>query len=122
MKRKLLSVLVLVVLSLFVGLAEGVTLDRTMQAHAASSPATTSTPAVLPPDLELIMQAWDTLQQHYVDRSALDSRQLTYAAISGMVDALGDTGHSRFLTPEMVHQENDFNQGQFEGIGAEVDS
>ena len=123
MKRKVLSVFVLVVLSLFVGLAEGVTLDRTMQAHAApSTPAAASTPAVAAPDFELIKQAWDTLQQHYVDRSALDSKQLTYAAISGMVDSLGDTGHSRFLTPEMVRQEDDFNQGQFEGIGAEVDS
>jgi carboxyl-terminal processing protease len=123
MKRKVLSVLVLVVLSLIVGLAEGVTLDRTMQAHAAPiTPAATSTPAVSGPDLELIKQAWDTLQQHYVDRPALDSKQLTYGAISGMVDSLGDTGHSRFLTPQMVHQEDNFNQGQFEGIGAEVDS
>ena len=37
-----------------------------------------------------------------------------------MVDALGDTGHSRFMTPEMVQAENNFTQGSFEGIGAEV--
>jgi carboxyl-terminal processing protease len=37
-----------------------------------------------------------------------------------MVDALGDTGHSRFLSPQMVTEENNFTNGSFEGIGAEV--
>jgi carboxyl-terminal processing protease len=37
-----------------------------------------------------------------------------------MVEALGDTGHSRFLDPSMVQAESSFNQGEFEGIGAEV--
>jgi carboxyl-terminal processing protease len=37
-----------------------------------------------------------------------------------MVDALGDTGHSRFLTPEMAQEQHNLTQGQFEGIGAEV--
>jgi carboxyl-terminal processing protease len=39
-----------------------------------------------------------------------------------MVDSLGDTGHSRFLTPQMVREEDNFNKGQFEGIGAEVEA
>jgi carboxyl-terminal processing protease len=37
-----------------------------------------------------------------------------------MVDALGDTGHSRFLSPQMVQAENNFTKGEFDGIGAEV--
>jgi carboxyl-terminal processing protease len=37
-----------------------------------------------------------------------------------MVDALGDTGHSRFLDPQTVKEEHNFTQGEFEGIGAEV--
>jgi carboxyl-terminal processing protease len=45
---------------------------------------------------------------------------MTYGAISGMVDSLGDTGHSHFLTPEMVKQELNFSKGKLEGIGAEV--
>jgi carboxyl-terminal processing protease len=45
---------------------------------------------------------------------------MTYGAISGMVDALGDTGHSRFLTPEMLKEERNLTTGRFEGIGAEV--
>ena len=39
-----------------------------------------------------------------------------------MVSALGDTGHSTFLSPEMVKSEHSYTQGSFEGIGAEVES
>ncbi len=69
---------------------------------------------------ELLGQAYQIIQQNYVDHSAIQATQLEYGAISGMVDSLGDTGHSRFLTPEMVKEENNFTQGSFEGIGAEV--
>ncbi len=69
-------------------------------------------------DYSLIREAWNTVNRVYVDRSALDKQDLTYGAISGMITALGDTGHSTFLTPEMVKSEHNFTQGEFEGIGA----
>jgi carboxyl-terminal processing protease len=47
---------------------------------------------------------------------------LTYGAIGGMVDALGDTGHSRFLTPQMVQLQHSALQGEYEGIGAYVEA
>jgi carboxyl-terminal processing protease len=68
----------------------------------------------------LMAQAWDTIQREYVDRKAIQPTQLAYGAVSGMVDALGDTGHSTFLTPEMVKEERNLTQGQFEGIGIEI--
>src|SRR5258707_15765071 len=52
------------------------------------------------PDYHLLTQAWNTIQRQYVDQSAVQPKELTYGAINGMVDALGDTGHSAFLTPE----------------------
>lgn len=66
----------------------------------------------------LIEQAYETIQKNYADRKTLQDTNLTYSAISGMVDSLGDTGHSRFLTPEMVVTERNAIQGEFEGIGA----
>jgi carboxyl-terminal processing protease len=69
---------------------------------------------------KLIAEAWNTIQGHYVDRSAVKDTPLTYGAISGMTDSLGDTGHSTFLSPQMVNQEKNYIQGQFEGIGAEI--
>ena len=68
----------------------------------------------------LLAEAWDTIQRVYVDRSALVPTQLTYGAIRGMVDALGDTGHSRFLTPTMLKIQREITDGTLEGIGAEV--
>ena len=71
-------------------------------------------------DFKLMAQADGLIEEHYVDRSAIRPRRMTYGAISGMVDSLGDTGHSTFLTPEMVHANAEVLKGRFHGIGAEV--
>jgi len=70
-------------------------------------------------NIGLIQEAWNIVEKNYVDRTAVKPTQMTYGAISGMVDSLGDTGHSVFLSPEMVKEEQNFTQGQFEGIGIE---
>jgi carboxyl-terminal processing protease len=72
------------------------------------------------PDFRLMVEAWNTIQDRYVDRKAVNPQLMTYGAISGMVNSLGDTGHSRFLNPAMVQQERNLSRGQLEGIGAEV--
>lgn len=118
--RQRLNILIapiLILLVLFAGLVTGVVFDRSVLiAHAQTANATVTRA----PNFQLMEQAWTLIQQHYVDRSALQSVPLTYGAISGMVNALGDTGHSTFLSPEMLKQENNYLQGQFEGIGAEI--
>jgi carboxyl-terminal processing protease len=81
-------------------------------------------PGTIPSSAEsnfrLMAEAWNTIDRVYVDRNAIKPQLMTYGAIGGMVDALGDTGHSRFLTPEMLKQERNLARGRFEGIGAEV--
>ena len=72
------------------------------------------------PKVRLIEEASKKINQFYVDRAAISSHNLTYGAISGMVEALGDTGHSTFLSPEMLKMQEDTTRGRFEGIGAEV--
>jgi carboxyl-terminal processing protease len=71
-------------------------------------------------DFRLMYQAWNTIQRYYVDRSAVTPQNLAYGAISGMVDALGDTGHSTFLTPNMVKQLSSTEKGELKGVGVEV--
>jgi carboxyl-terminal processing protease len=118
-KRQLhrLGRLGLILLVLLIGLGGGVVLDRqVLTVYAAPNnipPGATSS-------FQLMAQAWNIIRREYVDQAAAQPQQLTYGAISGMTDALGDTGHSRFLTPEMVKEENNFTQGQFEGVGIEV--
>jgi carboxyl-terminal processing protease len=56
-------------------------------------------------DASLILQAWNNIDQYYVVTSAINHKKMAYAAISAMVDSLGDKGHSRFETPEQLQQE-----------------
>ncbi|MGO9017231.1 MAG: S41 family peptidase [Syntrophobacteraceae bacterium] len=72
------------------------------------------------PDFKLIAEAWSIISKRYVDHQAVQSKKLTYGAISGMVNALGDTGHSTFLSPDMLNIESHYLQGNFSGIGAQI--
>lgn len=113
---RILIYLLLLPVFLSAGFAGGVLVDHFLITPALA-PARTQTQSA---GLDLVNQAYQIIQQNYVDQSAVQQTQLEYGAISGMVDALGDTSHSRFLTPQMVQEENNFTQGSFEGIGAEV--
>jgi carboxyl-terminal processing protease len=109
---------VVILLSIGVGLISGIALDRRFintQAVSTSSASDSSS------NFQLYNDAWNIIQKNYVDRTAIDQTKLTYAAISGMVDGLGDTGHSRFLSPEMLKSEQTYTRGEFEGIGAIVE-
>ncbi len=66
---------------------------------------------------QLIQQAWDTIDQHYVDRKAVNYKNMSYSAIGSMVDSLHDTGHTRFLTPQQVQSENQQLSGTYKGFG-----
>lgn len=65
----------------------------------------------------LIQQAWNIVDQNYVDRKAVNYQKLSYDAIRAMLTDLGDTGHTRFLTPQDVQAENQQLSGSFAGIG-----
>jgi carboxyl-terminal processing protease len=105
-------------LALAVAFLAGFTLERALPdgGRAAGSDATR-----LAMDVSLIQEAWDVVQKNYVDRPALDTEALTYGAIDGMVSALGDTGHSRFLTPRMVKEERSFLRGSYVGVGLQIE-
>jgi carboxyl-terminal processing protease len=115
--RRIAGYLIVAVLFLSVGFSSGIVIGHGVLAAPApfSSIASGSTDS-----FNLVNQARDLIQKNYVEQASLTPNQLTYGAISGMVDSLGDTGHSRFLDPAMVKAEQNFAQGEFEGIGAEV--
>src|SRR5260370_21661697 len=56
-------------------------------------------------DARLVLQAWNDIDQYYVVTNSIDHKKMAYAAIKSMVDSLGDTGHSRFETPEQLKAE-----------------
>ena len=68
----------------------------------------------------LFQQAWNTVDQNYVDRKAVNYQQMSYAAIRAMLGVLHDTGHTRFLTPQDVQSENQQLSGKLIGIGVDL--
>jgi carboxyl-terminal processing protease len=64
---------------------------------------------------------WDLLARNYVDPKAIDPGKMVDGAIGGMVDSLGDSGHTRYLPPDVAQAERESLQGRFEGIGAYID-
>ena len=114
-KLKYIGVLFLILAVFGFGLAGGVLLDRYVTTAYASPNVDTR------PNTDLLLQAWRIIDRNYVDRDAVEQNRLTYGAITGMVDALGDTGHTTFLSPEMLKQHQNYTKGEFEGIGAQVE-
>lgn len=64
-------------------------------------------------------QAWDIIHQEYVD--PVRDLDLMRGAISGMMDALGDP-HSSYMDPNEYEQASLSLSGEYEGIGAWVDT
>lgn len=65
----------------------------------------------------LFQQAWSIVDRNYVDRKAVNYKQMSYQAIQAMLNVLQDKGHTRFLTPADVQAENQQLSGTFTGIG-----
>ena len=72
--------------------------------------------------LALYAEALDTVRNGYVDQKAIDPKRQTYGAIEGMLDTLGDKGHTRFLTPEEVEQSRDQYSGKYVGVGVTLEN
>jgi carboxyl-terminal processing protease len=71
-----------------------------------------------PLDMALFNEAWGLLkEQFYGDLPT--GEDITYAAIKGVVQSLGDK-HTGFLDPEQAAIVNASMEGSFEGIGAQV--
>ena len=69
---------------------------------------------------QLIRQAWDLLHAQDVQRAALDDTALAYGAIDGLTAAVGDTGHTSFLTPANLAAEQGALSGNYVGIGVNL--
>lgn len=69
------------------------------------------------PDFALYEKALQIVRQNYVGSSSVTDQQLLYGSIRGMVEALGDTGHSVFLTPSEYAATQSELSGNVAGIG-----
>jgi carboxyl-terminal processing protease len=90
-------------------------------------PVSTASPeqqAATPVELQSLFapfwEAWTLIHNNYVDQP-LDDVTLMRGAINGMMQALGDE-HSSYMDPEGFEQATDSLEGEYEGIGAYVDT
>ena len=72
--------------------------------------------------VSLYAEALDAVKDDYVDQGAVDPTRQTYAAIEGMLESLGDEGHTRFLTPEDVERNRRGLSGRYVGIGVQLEN
>ena len=80
--------------------------------------------AATPDELETLFvpfwEAWNIVHDQFVDQP-IDDQALMQGAIRGMMDALGDQ-QTFYMEPQVYENETSSLQGQYEGIGAYVDT
>ena len=113
---KLGAIIIAVIVIVFTSLGIGILIGASGFGIMAGSPPSD----VEPDNFSVFWQAWDTVHKNFVDQDALDDQMLTYGAIRGMVQSLGDEGHTSFLTPEERERQTTELSGTFSGIGAQL--
>ena len=109
-RRKLLSFgLILIAFAGFFGL--GIWVGVTKIAYNVPQPGTI--------DFSLFWDAYNKLEQNFIDPSKIDNDQIIYGAIQGMTDSLADP-YTSFFDPEQAYRFQQDLSGSFEGIGAEI--
>lgn len=66
-------------------------------------------------------QVWQLASDNFVDPEAVQPAHMTEGAINGMLDSLGDQGHTRYLSADDARRWDESLSGEFEGIGAYLD-
>ena len=67
----------------------------------------------------LFWETWNKVEEKFIDREKINSENMFYGAIKGMVASLQDP-YTFFLTPEENKNSKDDLGGRFEGIGAQL--
>lgn len=73
------------------------------------------------PGYETLQQVWDLIHDQFVDPDAIDDTALLYGAARGMVNSLGDTGHSSFLDPDEATAFRSSLSGELVGLGISLE-
>ncbi len=100
--------------------AAGVSRNFPPIANTPSAEMNSATPADLQGLFQPFWEAWDIVHEQYVDQP-VDDRALMQGAIRGMLEALGDE-HTSFMDPDEFKTANESLAGEYEGIGAYVDT
>ncbi len=95
-------------------------LPNTPAAQATPQSAVEATPGDLQQLFTPFWETWTLVHEQYVDQP-VDDVALMRGAIRGMLEALGDD-HTSFMDPQEFEDANMAMSGNYEGIGAYVDT
>jgi carboxyl-terminal processing protease len=70
-------------------------------------------------DFDIFWKAWSNVEKKYIDQDELNSQDMVYGAIKGMVDSVGDP-YTSYMNPKEARAFSSDMEGSFEGIGAEL--
>jgi len=128
--KRAVSISVVLAVLLFVSPLLGCTFinDKVMPGIAAievNKPAEIDSPQTvpsvdvkLPTEFSVVSEAWQVLNDNYVDISKLDPTKLSQGAVRGMMGSLDQ--YSSYADPETHKLEMSNLAGKFEGIGAVI--
>lgn len=82
-------------------------------------PNTRQLPDAVPEDVAVIWEAFQFINDEYVDYSLIDHGEMSEQAIRGFIEALGDP-HMTYISADQMRMSRDDLAGEFFGIGATV--
>lgn len=114
-----------VIAACLIAFSGGMVVDHSFFPRTVSSgdqPASSAAPVGSAENSALYNEALQIIKSRFVGRSSVTDQQLLYGAINGMVDSLGDTGHSTFLTPAQYAAFQQSLSASVAGIGVIMSS
>ena len=115
--QRMRTVVMSVVLLLAVGVGMG--LDRALIETGLVDASTQLTNSE---EFSILEETYDAIRNNYVLEEEISDEELIYGAARGMVDALGDEGHSVFLDPQEAQEFEQSSRGELVGIGIQIDT
>ena len=70
-------------------------------------------------DFSLFWDSWNLVHERYVGRSELDTQEMVFGAIEGMIKSIGDP-YTVFLREEQSKRLREDISGEFAGVGIEI--
>lgn len=108
-------------LMLLLAVGAGIGIDRYLVEYSSAG-AQDETDLTDVSEFQTLEETYQVIRENYVESDEITDQQLIWGASTGMVDALGDTGHSTFLNPEEAIAFERSSRGELIGIGIQIDS
>jgi len=107
----------LLVLTLMFGAGGGLLVGYLINRPAGACPESPEVCA----EFTVFWESWKLARERFVEPDATVPDAMTAGAVNGMLNTLGDEGHTRFLTADEASAWDESLRGSFEGIGAYID-